>query len=33
MMAGADWKVAMDLAVKNDIYSHPPYLVMEQLKT
>ena len=33
MMAGADWKVAMDLAIKNDIYSHPPYVVMEQLKT
>jgi ATP-dependent protease HslVU (ClpYQ) peptidase subunit len=32
MMVGADWKTAMDLAVKNDIYSHPPYIVMEQFK-
>jgi ATP-dependent protease HslVU (ClpYQ) peptidase subunit len=32
MMVGADWKVAMDLAIKNDIYSHPPYIVMEQFK-
>ena len=32
MMAGADWKTAMDLAIKNDIYSHPPYIVMEQFK-
>jgi ATP-dependent protease HslVU (ClpYQ) peptidase subunit len=32
MMAGAEWKVAMDLAIKNDIYSHPPYIVMEQFK-
>lgn len=32
IIAGASWKDAMDIAIRNDIYSHPPYIVMEQSK-